>query len=151
MSYAYKSNHKPGIDALRALSVLLVLFYHAKLEYPFLSIVNFNGFLGVDIFFVISGYLITKILHEEYYKTKNLSLLNFYLRRAKSSFKLLDEIKHPNLYRVYPHEIFCDSLIKDRCIIYDEKNLFYSDYNHPSVYGSDLINDLIISKINTFK
>ena len=61
MSYTYKSNYKPGIDALRALSVLLVLFYHAKFEYSFFSSLNSNGFLGVDIFFVISGYLITKI------------------------------------------------------------------------------------------
>lgn len=48
--------YRPEIDGLRAIAVVPVLFFHAS--YPHFG----NGFLGVDIFFVISGYLITGIL-----------------------------------------------------------------------------------------
>lgn len=89
MNTVYKSKYKSGVDALRALSVILVLFYHAKLEAPIFNIFNSNGFVGVDIFFVISGYLITRILVEEYYLSNNISFSNFYLRRAKRLFPAL--------------------------------------------------------------
>lgn len=58
-------NYRPEIDGLRALAVISVIFYHANLEY------FKGGFVGVDIFFVISGYLITKIIITELQK-KNL-------------------------------------------------------------------------------
>jgi len=48
--------YRPEIDGLRALAVVPVIFFHAGLE------VFRGGFVGVDIFFVISGYLITTIL-----------------------------------------------------------------------------------------
>ena len=52
--------YMPGIDALRAIAVLAVFFYHAGAGWmP-------GGFLGVDVFFVISGYLITSLLLSEY-------------------------------------------------------------------------------------
>lgn len=70
---------KPGyinhIQSLRAFSVLLVFFFHCNLE--FFS----NGYLGVDIFFVISGYVITKILEENYFKNKDNQFKNFYVKR----------------------------------------------------------------------
>ena len=49
-------NYRRDIDTLRAISVLFVIFFHLKI--PFFE----GGFLGVDIFFVISGFLITKII-----------------------------------------------------------------------------------------
>jgi len=61
--------YRPEIDGLRALAILSVIFYHAKL-----SIYNINifpgGFIGVDIFFVISGYLIAKIIFSELKENK---------------------------------------------------------------------------------
>ena len=51
----------PVIDGLRALAVFAVIFYHAKLNFLGLDILK-GGFLGVDIFFLISGYLISKII-----------------------------------------------------------------------------------------
>ena len=68
--------YRRDIDGLRALAVLPVIFFHAGFE-------TFKGgFLGVDIFFVISGYLITSILLVELAKDK-FSIVNFYERRAR--------------------------------------------------------------------
>lgn len=63
------------IQGLRALAVLLVIAFHAK----FLS----GGFIGVDIFYVISGYLITGLLLRELGETGSISLTNFYSRRIR--------------------------------------------------------------------
>ena len=68
--------YRPDIDGLRAIAVLSVLFFHLEASYlP-------GGFLGVDIFFVISGYLITKIILVEK-QEKRFSYSSFYERRAK--------------------------------------------------------------------
>ena len=69
-------DYKPHIDGLRALAVLPVIFFHAGFDY------FKGGFIGVDIFFVISGYLITNIIIKDLSK-KKFSLQNFYLRRAR--------------------------------------------------------------------
>ena len=67
----------PGIDALRALAVLAVFAYHAGIGWmP-------GGFLGVDVFFVISGYLITSLLLREFRRDGHLRLGRFWLRRAR--------------------------------------------------------------------
>jgi peptidoglycan/LPS O-acetylase OafA/YrhL len=67
----------PGIDALRALAVLAVFFYHAQVDWlP-------GGFLGVDVFFVISGYLITSLLLREFRRGGAIHLGRFWLRRAQ--------------------------------------------------------------------
>jgi peptidoglycan/LPS O-acetylase OafA/YrhL len=67
----------PGIDALRALAVLAVFFYHAGVGWlP-------GGFLGVDVFFVISGYLITSLLLREFRSAGHVRLGRFWLRRAR--------------------------------------------------------------------
>jgi peptidoglycan/LPS O-acetylase OafA/YrhL len=64
-----------GLDGLRAVAVLAVLLFHAD------SSLLPGGFLGVDLFFVISGYLITRILLNELGETGKLDLAQFYLRR----------------------------------------------------------------------
>jgi peptidoglycan/LPS O-acetylase OafA/YrhL len=67
----------PGIDALRALAVLAVFLYHAGVDWmP-------GGFLGVDLFFVISGYLITSLLLREFRRGGHVRLGRFWLRRAR--------------------------------------------------------------------
>jgi peptidoglycan/LPS O-acetylase OafA/YrhL len=66
-----------GIDGLRALAVLAVLVYHTRPGWlP-------GGFLGVEVFFVISGFLITRSLLEEWQRTGAISLRGFWLRRAR--------------------------------------------------------------------
>jgi peptidoglycan/LPS O-acetylase OafA/YrhL len=67
----------PGIDALRAVAVLAVFLYHAGVGWmP-------GGFLGVDVFFVISGYLITSLLLAEYRRGGHIGLGRFWARRAR--------------------------------------------------------------------
>ncbi|MDC6482087.1 acyltransferase family protein [Pelagibacteraceae bacterium] len=74
--------YRPEIDGLRAISVLAVIIYHAKISFLD-GIFASGGFLGVDIFFVISGYLITRLILYEIFTTKTFSFLNFYNRRAR--------------------------------------------------------------------
>src|SRR6187402_1958430 len=68
--------YRKEIDGLRAVSVLSVILFHAG--FTLFS----GGFIGVDIFFVISGYLITSILLAEK-KSGTFTLINFYERRAR--------------------------------------------------------------------
>ena len=67
----------PGLDGLRALAVVAVIVYHAN--HQWLG----GGFLGVEVFFVISGYLITLLLIAERERAGTVSLSNFWLRRAR--------------------------------------------------------------------
>lgn len=74
--------YRPDIDGLRTIAVFSVVLYHAKINVAggqFLS----GGYLGVDIFFVISGYLITTLLLTELDRTGQLSILHFYERRIR--------------------------------------------------------------------
>lgn len=69
--------YRADIDGLRSIAVLSVVFYHFGV-WPFSG-----GFTGVDVFFVISGYLITSILYREAMTTGRVSLLGFYDRRVR--------------------------------------------------------------------
>ncbi len=70
-------NYRPDIEGLRGLAVAAVVAFHASPRR--IS----GGFIGVDVFFVISGYLITGILLREIEQTGSLSFANFYARRAR--------------------------------------------------------------------
>ena len=73
--------HIPALDGLRGIAVLIVMVYHLALLVPELKFAAKGGFLGVDIFFVLSGFLITSILLKEYQKAGQINLKNFYYRR----------------------------------------------------------------------
>jgi len=69
--------YRPALDGLRAISVIAVLLYHGDVSWmP-------GGFLGVDVFFVISGFLITTLLIEEWQKSSAIDRPRFWLRRAR--------------------------------------------------------------------
>ena len=84
-----KINYRPEIDGLRAIAVLAVIVYHApKITFQGFSLFE-GGYLGVDIFFVISGYLITSIITREIKKSGNFSFTNFYERRIRRIIPVL--------------------------------------------------------------
>jgi peptidoglycan/LPS O-acetylase OafA/YrhL len=73
----FRLGYRPALDGLRGISILAVMFVHGGLFW-----MGRGGFLGVDIFFVLSGFLITALLMEEWAKTGSISFKNFYMRRA---------------------------------------------------------------------
>ncbi len=72
-----RERFRPDLEGLRAVAVLLVLLFHASV--PFVP----GGYVGVDVFFVLSGFLISGIILRELRKTGTVSLANFYARRAR--------------------------------------------------------------------
>lgn len=70
------SHFRPDIQGLRAVAVLLVVLFHSRIGLP-------GGFIGVDVFFVISGFVITELLLRELSSTGRVSLARFYARRAR--------------------------------------------------------------------
>jgi len=80
MSLGSSADYRPDIDGLRAIAVAIVVLHHVALAR--------GGFIGVDVFFVISGYLITRIILREI-ESGSFSLLDFYTRRARRIFPAL--------------------------------------------------------------
>ena len=74
--------YRPEVDGLRAIAIGAVIIYHAQIRILEKLLLP-GGFLGVDIFFVISGYLITYLIFKEKISTNNFSFKNFYERRAR--------------------------------------------------------------------
>ena len=81
-----QNNHIKSLDGVRGLAVILVFLNHWNLQ-KFIG-----GWIGVDVFFFLSGYLITSLIQMEYQKTGDLSFRKFYLRR---------------ILRLYPALILC--------------------------------------------
>ena len=77
-------HYRPDIDGLRAVAVLSVVIFHAFPDEAWLP----GGFIGVDVFFVISGFLISKILFSEI-EQHRFSLTSFYGRRIRRIFPAL--------------------------------------------------------------
>ena len=70
-----KPHYRPDIDGLRAIAVIGVVLYHIGLGFP-------GGYVGVDVFFVISGYLITGIIARDLHRG-SFSMLDFWVRRIR--------------------------------------------------------------------
>ena len=77
MTSSNRLSYITGLDGIRAVAVMAVLLYHANAPWAL------GGFLGVETFFVLSGFLITSLLWMEWQSTGGLSLKNFWLRRAR--------------------------------------------------------------------
>lgn len=72
----HESQYLESLDSLRGLAVIVVLLFHGS--YGLFA----GGWIGVELFFVLSGYLITSLLYHEYSTSGNISLSKFYARRA---------------------------------------------------------------------
>ncbi len=76
-SPSVKLSYLPSLDGLRAVAVMAVLIYHSDIGWlP-------GGYLGVEVFFVISGYLITALLVAEWERHGGIDLKSFWFRRAR--------------------------------------------------------------------
>ena len=128
------------IQFLRGISVLLVFFYHLKLQY-------FDyGFLGVDIFFVISGFVITSLIYNEIEFTKNFDFLNFYLKRFKRIYPVLFFILSISLLLIVffqPLDLFLNNLkvyffsligISNFYYLFSKKDYFDTVFEDPFAY-----------------
>ena len=71
----FRLGHRPQLDGLRGIAIILVLLHHAGIPYVH------GGHIGVDIFFVLSGFLITVLLYQEYVLYEGIDLKRFYIRR----------------------------------------------------------------------
>jgi peptidoglycan/LPS O-acetylase OafA/YrhL len=92
--------YRPELDGLRAIAVLSVIFYHAGFS-PFAG-----GFIGVDVFFVLSGYLMTSIILKEAL-SNTFALLKFYERRVR---RILPMLMFTLLVSYYPAYAFMTHL-----------------------------------------
>lgn len=81
-SNAYSIPYRPEIDGLRAIAIISVVLYHAHVGLR-------AGLVGVDVFYVISGYLITALLLREWDGTAHIRLFEFYARRVRRLFPAL--------------------------------------------------------------
>ncbi|HVY08686.1 MAG TPA: acyltransferase [Mycobacteriales bacterium] len=83
MTKAGRLTYRPEIDGVRAIAVLAVLGFHVSFVAPALRPYFGGGFLGVDIFFVLSGMLITELIVADHLATNQARLRDFYRRRAR--------------------------------------------------------------------
>jgi peptidoglycan/LPS O-acetylase OafA/YrhL len=97
----HDESYRPALDGIRAIAVLSVIAYH--FGYSWLP----GGFLGVDVFFVLSGYLITSLLLREFERTRRIAFGEFWARRVRRllpALLLLVLVVSVWVYRVAPVE-----------------------------------------------
>ena len=129
--------YRPEIDGLRAIAIISVVMYHAEVVVSGQSWFA-GGFFGVDIFFVISGYLISRIILSELYETGSFSFPDFYERRARRILPMLFTVilaSFPFAWRLLlPDDFqeFCSSIIS---AVFFGSNYFF--YLNATQYGAD--------------
>ena len=135
-----KIKYTPEIDGLRAIAVLSVILFHAKIK---IFDLNFEGGLfGVDIFFVISGYLISKLIILEIKNNGSFNFKNFYLRRIRRilpALTIIALITFPFAFLLLLPISFLDYIWSLISGIFFSSNIFFfiseTQYNStPSLY-----------------
>ena len=101
--------------------------------------------------FSVPKYLLKKIIKKTNKKDDAIPILSesyeAYKVRYELVFEILDSVQSPNIYRVYPHRVFCNKQIKDRCVANNQNDLFYFDDNHLSLKGSEFVVEEIMKQI----
>jgi peptidoglycan/LPS O-acetylase OafA/YrhL len=113
--------YRPEVDGLRALAVLPVIFFHSGLN------LFSGGFVGVDIFFVISGYLITSIILREL-ADDSFSILNFYERRVRRILPALFFVITATLslgWMLLPPQEMADYLKSIVSVLFFSSNIYF--------------------------
>jgi peptidoglycan/LPS O-acetylase OafA/YrhL len=124
-------NYRPEIDGLRALAVIPVIFFHAGIE------IFSGGFVGVDVFFVISGFLITTNILAEL-EQGNFSIINFYEHRARRILPALFLVMFacipfawfwllPSDMKDFSKSLFAVSLFSSNILFLNESSYFDSN------------------------
>lgn len=113
---------------------------------------DFNEHVPQTIFNLLKKEIIFK-LNKKDIETKLLENIitkdyDEYKRENDEVFKILDELKHKNLHKVYPHTLFCNTYVENKCSANTHQYFFFSDKYHPSKFSSKMINNLIMKKIN---
>ena len=163
---SHSVEYRADIDGLRAVAVLSVLLFHSNLSLG--PLLFRGGFLGVDVFFVISGFLITSILCRELKETGRISIARFYDRRLRRiapppapfdpgqcylrSVAYEDQSSDctwsfPAEHGVYPLPALADQFLDlsevlcpdDLCAAAQNDTLIYKDNGHLSPSGSEYV------------
>jgi peptidoglycan/LPS O-acetylase OafA/YrhL len=83
---------------------------------------------------------------------KNPTLIRYpykeYMEINKDVFDFFDTLKNKNIHRILPHKLFCNTKIKDQCLMHNEKDIFFSDEYHLSIVGAEMVSELLIDKID---
>ena len=130
--------YRPELDGLRFIAIISVLLYHAKFSFLGKSDWFSGGYIGVDIFFVLSGFLITNSIFKEIKKNKYFDFLNFYERRLRRILPILITVLAVSTVLAWRILIFNDLVEFGRSGI--STFLFVSNYffhNVTSKYGAD--------------
>jgi peptidoglycan/LPS O-acetylase OafA/YrhL len=131
--------YKPYIDGLRAIAVILVIFSHLNPD------LFSAGYLGVDIFFVISGFVISQSLYLDYVSTGKVSISKFYRKRFKRLYPaLLTMVSITTICYVFAGFLWDTNLFIKSSIssIFALSNLYFL-YHGDDYFAQDLINPLL--------
>ena len=109
----------------------------------------------VELNFIPNRLLYRKYLFDNNFNINSIPILSvsydLYKKRHRLIYEILDNIQSPNIHRVYPHKLFCNKRLDDKCVANDENNIFYYDDNHLSIRGSEFVVDEIMNKIKEIK
>ena len=89
----------------------------------------------------------TKLTNELENNNTYTTSFEVFKKRNKEIFKVLDAVNNDNIFRVFPHKIFCDNEIENRCVTHDHKSLYYTDFDHLSHAGVTKVLNLILNEV----
>ncbi|ROQ91782.1 peptidoglycan/LPS O-acetylase OafA/YrhL [Delftia acidovorans] len=130
------SNYRPDIEGMRAVAIILVVLSHLSIDG------FFAGFIGVDVFFVISGYLITGVLVREYESSAKIELLRFFsnrMRRLLPALMLVILVAGAVVYNIEPETTHLSQSMAAAMAVAWMSNIYFafSDANYFSSESGD--------------